>query len=75
MKKYILTKTTYCTNKEITFYGIALIKTDGKTHELVTAFNDLTENKEKVQKLVALCNENHLSSIHFKNVMQDLIEE
>ena len=75
MKKYILTSTTYHIDKDITFYGIALINTDGKLHELIDAFNDLTDNKAKVQKLVNLCNENNLNSIHFENVIQDLIAE
>lgn len=75
MKKYILTSTIYHTGKDIAFYGIALIKTDGMTHELVTAFNDLTENKDKVQNLVDLCNENNLSCVHFKNAIQDLLAE
>ena len=75
MKKYILTSTTYHIDKDITFYGIALINTDGKLHELIDAFNDLTNNKAKVQKLVNLCNENNLNSIHFENVIQDLIAE
>ena len=75
MKKYILTSTTYHIDNDITFYGIALINTDGKLHELIDAFNDLTDNKAKVQKLVNLCNENNLNSIHFENVIQDLIAE
>lgn len=75
MKKYILTSTTYHIDNDITFYGIALINTDGKSHELIDAFNDLTDNKVKAQKLVNLCNENNLNSIHFENVIQDLIAE
>lgn len=75
MKTYILTSTTYYASKKITFYGIALINTDGKLHEMIDAFNDLTDNKAKVQKLVNLCNENNLNSIHFENVIQDLIAE
>lgn len=75
MKKYILTSTTYHTDKEITFYGIALIKTRDKSYELIKAFNDLTDNKAKAQALVKHCNSTNLSSIHFENVIQDIIAE
>ena len=75
MKKYILTSTTYHTDKEITFYGIALIKTRDKSYELIKAFNDLTANKAKAQALVNHCNNTNLNSIHFENIIQDLIAE
>lgn len=75
MKKYILTSTTYYTDKEITFYGIALIKTNDKSYELIKAFNDLTDNKAKAQALVNHCNNTNLNSIHFENIIQDLIAE
>ena len=75
MKKYILTSTTYYASKKITFYGIALIKTDGISHELIEAFDDLTDDEAEMQKLVNICNESNLSSIHFKNVIQDLMSK
>lgn len=75
MKKYIITSTTYHIDKDITFYGIALINTDGKSCELIEAYNDLTENKAKAQKLVNRCNSKNLNSIHFENVIQDIIAE
>ncbi|MBE6673883.1 MAG: hypothetical protein E7596_02115 [Ruminococcaceae bacterium] len=75
MKKYILTSTTYYTDNEIIFYGIALIKTNDKSYELIKAFNDLTDNKAKAQALVNHCNNTNLNSIHFENIIQDLIAE
>ena len=75
MKKYILTSTTYHIDNDITFYGIALIETNGKSYELIETYNDLTESKDKVQALINHCNSTNLNNIHFENIVQDLIAE
>lgn len=75
MKKYILTSTTYHTGEGATFYGIALIEKEGNSYELIASFNDLTDDKSKAQKVVNLCNESNLSTVHLKNVIQDLMSD
>ncbi len=74
MKKYILTTTTYHTEKELDFYGIALIEqNDSNSYELIKAFNDLTHNKATVQNLIDNCNKLGLEEIHFEDVVEDLL--
>ena len=74
MKKYILTTTTYHTEKELAFYGIALIEQDdSNSYELIKAFNDLTQDKASVENLIDNCNKLCLEEIHFEDVVEDLL--
>ena len=74
MKKYILTTTTYHTEKELDFYGIALIEQDdSNSYELIKAFNDLTQDKASVENLIDNCNKLVLEEIHFEDVVEDLV--
>lgn len=73
MKKYILTTTTYHTEKELDFYGIALVEQIGDSYELLKAFNDLTQDKASVENLIDNCNKHGLEEIHFEDVVEDLL--
>ena len=73
MEKYILTSTTYYGEREITFYGVALVNEQNGRVELITAYNDLTDNKAKALTVVTACNEDKPAHSHLENVIQDLI--
>lgn len=74
MKKYILTTTTYHAEKELDFYGIALIEQDdSNSYELLKAFNDLTQDRVAIENLIDDCNKLGLEEIHFKDVVEDLM--
>ena len=74
MKKYILTTITYHTEKELDFYGIALIEQyDSNSYELIKAFNDLTQDRVVIENLIDDCNKLGLEETHFKDVVEDLM--
>ena len=73
MKGYILTTTTYHTEKELNFYGVALVEQDGNSYELIRAFNDLTQDKVSVENLIDNCNKLCLEEIHLEEVVDDLM--
>ena len=73
MKKYILTTTTYHTEKELNFYGAALVEQGNGSYELIKAFNDLTQDKASVENLIYNCNKLGLAEIHFEDVVEDLL--
>ena len=73
MKKYILTTTTYHTEKVLDFYGIALVEQDCNSYELIKAFNDLIQDKASVKNLIDNCNKLGLEKIHFEDVVEDLL--
>ena len=74
MKKYILTTTTYHTEKELDFYGIALIEQDdSNSYELIKAFNDLTQDKAFIENLIDNCNQIGLKEVHFVDVIEDIM--
>ena len=73
MKKYILTTTTYHTEEEFDFYGIALAEQIGDSYELLKAFNDLTQDKASVENLIDNFNKLGLEEIHFEDVVEDLL--
>ena len=74
MERYILTTTIYHTEREIAFYGIALVKRDKDSYELIKAFNDLTQDKALAERLVDNCNRLGLEQIHLKDVVESLIQ-
>lgn len=73
MKRYILTTTTYHTEKELNFYGVALVEQDGNSYERIRAFNDLTQDKASVENLIDNCNKLCLEEIHLEEVVDDLM--
>ena len=73
MKGCILTTTTYHTEKELNFYGVALVEQDGNSYELIRAFNDLTQDKVSVENLIDNCNKLCLEEIHLEEVVDDLM--
>ena len=74
MKKYILTTTTYHTEKELNFYGAALVEQDdSNSYELIKAFNDLTQDRVVIENLIDDCNKFGLEETHFRDVVEDLL--
>lgn len=73
MKKYILTSTVYHTKNELIFYGIALVKISGGIVELARKYNDISEDKEKVESLVHNCNKLKLDESQLIEVLVDLL--
>ena len=73
MKKYILTSTIYHTKNKLIFYGIALIKISRGIFELVSKYNDISENKEKVESLVDNCNKLKLDESQLIEVLDNLL--
>ena len=61
MQKYIVT------------YGIACVEEDDGIKELISQIPDVSNNREEVEQLVKLCNEQHLSPIHLQDVVDDLL--
>ena len=61
MERFILTSTIYHAEKELVFYGIALIKETRGAYELIKAINDISKNKTTVQALVDDCNKSSYS--------------
>lgn len=76
---------TYGTTEEIyslngisrTSYGIAAYsnaEVDG-TATIVASVRDITPDREKVDKLVALCNQMELSTIHLCDVVENILDD
>ncbi len=76
---------TYGTTEEIyslngasrTSYGIAAYsnaEVDG-TATIIASLMDITSDREKVDKLVALCNQMELSVIHLYDVVEDILDD
>ena len=55
-------------------YGIRLVDKSNLTGDGVT-YNDISTNKEQVERLVLLCNEFKLCPIHLKDVIEDFLFE
>lgn len=71
MYEYELTKGRYIIEGKFhTGYGIAL-KASG-IYDAV-CFSDITTNREKAEKIIALCNELQLSPIHLQEVVCDFM--
>ena len=51
-------------------YGISV--KDFKNHQSLN-FNDISIDKDKIVKLISLCNELHLDPIHIKDVIDDFL--
>ena len=55
-------------------YGIRLVDKSNLTSDGVT-YNDISTNKERVGRLVFLCNELKLYPVHLKDVIEDFLFE
>lgn len=71
--KYVLTKTTYY-NCEHTYtsYGMAVISTLDNI-SVLCEMTDITDERDKLQKLVELCNKKQLDIDHLPNVVDDFL--
>ncbi len=76
MVKYIV-----CENKlsldgcEYTTYGVEARKYINGKWDIIERVSDISTNREAVEKLCEKCNTHRLSSIHLKDVAEDLICE
>ena len=71
--KYVLTETTYynCEHTR-TSYGIAVISTLDNI-SVLCEMTDITDERDKLQKLVELCNKKQLDIDHLQNVVDDFL--
>ena len=75
MEKFVLTSTIYHMEKELVFYGIALVKETRGSYELIKAVNDISRNKSKVQELVDSCNKSSYSQEQLLASVQVLLAD
>ena len=59
--------------REITFYGVALVREQSGRVELITAYNDLTDNKAKALTVVIACNKDKPDHSHLGDITMDLL--
>ena len=71
--KYVLTETTYHNGKHTrTSYGIAVISTEDNVTVLCSV-EDISDEQEKLAKLVNLCNAEKLEIEHLQSVIEDFL--
>ena len=71
--KYVLTKTTYYHGTHTrTSYGIAAISTEDYV-TVLCSIDDITDEQDKLTKLVELCNAERLSIEHLQCIVEDFL--
>ena len=71
--KYVLTETTYYNGEHTrTSYGITVISTLDNI-SVLCEMTDITDERDKLQKLVELCNKKQLDIDHLQNVVDDFL--
>ena len=71
--KYVLTKTTYYNDEHTrTSYGIAVISTKDNVTVLCSV-EDISDEQEKLAKLVNLSNAEKLEIEHLQSVIEDFL--
>lgn len=71
--KYVLTKTTYYNDEHTrTSYGIAVISTEDNV-TVLSSVEDISDEQEKIENLVNLCNAEKLEIEHLQNVVEDFL--
>ncbi|MBQ8146986.1 MAG: hypothetical protein IJ039_09400 [Clostridia bacterium] len=75
MKECILTSTIYHLDKDITFYGIAVVDKGQGVYELISKHNDLSKNKKEVQALVDYYNSLGADCKHLETDIEDLLSK
>ena len=71
--KYVLTETTYHNGKHTrTSYGIAVISTEDNV-TVLSSVEDISDEQEKIENLVNLCNAEKLEIEHLQNVVEDFL--
>ena len=71
--KYVLTETTYYNGEHTrTSYGITVISTLDNI-SVLCEMTDITDERDKLKKLVELCNEKQLDIDHLQNVVDDFL--
>ena len=58
-------------NKAFTVYGIAA---ESSHRGRIKSIADIFFNKTKAENFISLCNKNQLSTVHLKDVVNDVIE-
>ena len=59
--------------KYVLTYGIACVDKQHGNNEVIAQISDITTDKNDAERLVDLCNEQHLSPVHLQDVINDLI--
>ena len=71
--KYVLTETTYHNGKHTrTSYGIAVISTEDNV-TVLSSVEDISDEQEKIENLVNLCNAEKLEIEHLQSVIEDFL--
>ena len=71
--KYVLTETTYYNGEHTrTSYGITVISTLDNI-SVLCEMTDITDERDKLQKLVELCNKKQLDIDHLPNVVDNFL--
>ena len=72
--KYIVVKNTYI-DGEISRvgYGIALVQEQDGIPMVLDSVSDLSPDRRKTEKLAETCNSSQLSSLHFRDVVNDFL--
>ena len=72
--KYILVKNTYIDGEISRIgYGIALVQEQDGIPMVLDSVSDLSPDRCKTEKLVEICNHCQLSSLHFRDVVNDFL--
>ena len=71
----IICETFSLNEKNRTAYGIAVFAHTDHTESnaIIATVNDLSSDKESVEKLISACNEGQLSLIHLYDVVDDYL--
>lgn len=75
-QRYILIKSSYTLGEdEYTTYGIALADIGEDGANLIESVNDLSCDRDKVERLAELCTKLELSPEHLGDVIDDFLAE
>ena len=71
--KYIVSCTTYYGETIYRYYGFSKVKEGEKGLEIIKEYNCLISNKEKISRLVKMCNRLDVSEDCLDELVEDLI--
>lgn len=74
LKYYILTQNKFCAemNRKINTYGIE-IESFNQVFSEVSKVEDITTNRDEINSIVKLLQENAVTPIHLSEIIEDLI--
>ena len=77
MFRYILKRETLCTSELGTYssYGIQVMEAVNGTEQPLASISDVSLDEEKMNALIALCNECQLCPDHLLDVIEDHLNE